>query len=567
MRNRVSVDGLTVGAVAGTNVVLLTWNMAKAECKGLRGFAVHRTDHVEQEAYWLRGQKTFKATDPGMPAGAQHSTREHPIQDFAWSDYTAKPGYDYTYRVLALKGPVTNLQPVKEVSIDISTESPKGGDHDVFFNRGAAASQEFARRFGDRAPGDVGGDDDPAWAWLSRGNHEAILGFIARAKGAGWGIRVCAYEFRLPSVIDALGAARDRGADVKVLYDASHAFPRDKNRAAVAAGHIEDLVKERLTQPLALSHNKFIVLLRNGKAKAVLTGSTNFSLGGVFGQSNVVHIVDDAKVAATYLATWDALFANPNRTPLAAGFTAGRLIDAAYPPTGTTTVFSPRTKIDALEFYGRQAGAAQDALFMTFAFGMGAIFKKVYREATTPLRYALLEKLLGPGIKKDKIPAAIEEMKQLRFQSENRFAVGSYIEVNTFDHWLGERLTNLNDHVKYIHTKYMVVDPLGPDPVVITGSANFSEASSNENDENMLVIRSNARVADIYLGEFMRLWAHNAFREWVAARAAKAATAGEALAAADAAIKEPWHLDTTDAWWERRFKDQALTAYREYFTR
>ena len=133
MRNRVSVDGLTVGAVAGTNVVLLTWNMAKAECKGLRGFAVHRTDHVEQEAYWLRGQKTFKATDPGMPAGAQHSTREHPIQDFAWSDYTAKPGYDYTYRVLALKGPVTNLPPVKEVSNDISTESPNGGDHEVFF--------------------------------------------------------------------------------------------------------------------------------------------------------------------------------------------------------------------------------------------------------------------------------------------------------------------------------------------------------------------------------------------------------------------------------------------------
>jgi hypothetical protein len=100
MRNRVSGDGLTVGAIAGTNVILLTWNMSKADCKGLRGFAIHRTDHLGKEAK-LQGQKTFAETDPGMPAGSKHSTREHPIQAFAWSDYTAKPGFDYTYRVLA----------------------------------------------------------------------------------------------------------------------------------------------------------------------------------------------------------------------------------------------------------------------------------------------------------------------------------------------------------------------------------------------------------------------------------------------------------------------------------
>jgi len=43
---------------------------------------------------------------------------------------------------------------------------------------------------------------------------------------------------------------------------------------------------------------------------------------------------------------------------------------------------------------------------------------------------------------------------------------------------------------------------------VITGSANFSEASTVNNDENMLVIRGNTRVADIFLGEFMRLFNH-----------------------------------------------------------
>jgi phosphatidylserine/phosphatidylglycerophosphate/cardiolipin synthase-like enzyme len=59
----------------------------------------------------------------------------------------------------------------------------------------------------------------------------------------------------------------------------------------------------------------------------------------------------------------------------------------------------------------------------------------------------------------------------------------------------------------------MLVDPLGESPIVITGSANFSEASTNTNEENMLVIRGDTRVADIYLGEFMRSFAHYAFRE------------------------------------------------------
>ncbi|MEO6472695.1 MAG: phospholipase D-like domain-containing protein, partial [Aeromicrobium sp.] len=61
--------------------------------------------------------------------------------------------------------------------------------------------------------------------------------------------------------------------------------------------------------------------------------------------------------------------------------------------------------------------------------------------------------------------------------------------------------------------KYMLIDPLGSDPIVVVGSANFSKASTITNDENMLVIRGNQPVADIYLGEFMRLFSHYAFRE------------------------------------------------------
>ena len=54
----------------------------------------------------------------------------------------------------------------------------------------------------------------------------------------------------------------------------------------------------------------------------------------------------------------------------------------------------------------------------------------------------------------------------------------------------------------------MLIDPLSIDPTIITGSANFSGASQESNDENMLVIRSDRRVADIYFGEFMRIFDH-----------------------------------------------------------
>jgi len=39
-----------------------------------------------------------------------------------------------------------------------------------------------------------------------------------------------------------------------------------------------------------------------------------------------------------------------------------------------------------------------------------------------------------------------------------------------------------------------------------------SAASTTDNDDNMIIVRGNKRVADIYLGEFMRLYTHFSFR-------------------------------------------------------
>ena len=187
---------------------------------------------------------------------------------------------------------------------------------------------------------------------------------------------------------------------------------------------------------------------------------------------------------------------------------------------------------------------------MTFAFGMHDRFKQVYRESQAGLRFALMEEKTRPLRKGSAERIAEEEaIQKLRNMPENVFAVGSFIATNAIDGWLKERLSGFSSNVEYIHNKFMLVDPLSADPIVVCGSANFSRASIVENDENMLIVRGNTRVADIYLGEYMRLWSHHAFRESLAWRDED---------------DRPKHLKTDD-WWRDSFGATERKARREYF--
>lgn len=92
---------------------------------------------------------------------------------------------------------------------------------------------------------------------------------------------------------------------------------------------------------------------------------------------------------------------------------------------------------------------------------------------------------------------------------------------------------------------------LTDDPIVVAGSANFSDASTRRNDENMVVTRGNARVADIYLGEFMRLYTHHAFRESLQWRK----------------LDDPPKPLRTDDWWTDYFGSTPRSSRRQYFAR
>lgn len=506
MRSRAgAAGGLRVHAIAGTYVVLLGLDIPKARTGNLLGFAIERFDPVENERYWLRGMKVFEETSAGIPPGTSVSLRDHPIQSFLWGDYTAKPGRQYEYRVVGLYGKPKNLEIRQDVTVTVTTESVDTGTHAIHFNRGVAGSQAYENKFG-RAPRD-GDRTDPAYDWLSRGLEEALLGFIESATGAGFALRGAVYEFTYPVVLEALAAAAARGVDVQIVYDRRGKASTDPDRKkvwqesepAIEAAGLTDFMIPRKTNS-AIAHNKFLVLLHNEVPQEVWTGSTNLTWGGLFGQSNVGHLVRDPAIASRYLDYWKRLSVDPEYDRLRPEDTAASPTPAIPPAAGVAPIFSPRTNLDLVDWYAGEAAKAKKSFFMTAAFGVHPKIATALQPESDVMRYLVLEK-----------PQSSEAV---RFETDHdvKVAIGSFLRTAILDRWTKERLTGLNRRVRYTHTKFLLIDPLGKDPLVVTGSGNFSDPSVDENDENMLVIQGDQRVADIYLGEFMRIFNHFYFR-------------------------------------------------------
>jgi phosphatidylserine/phosphatidylglycerophosphate/cardiolipin synthase-like enzyme len=515
MRATAKSTQLKAAAYAGTYVVVLAWdtiNGKKPAQPDLLGYAIERAeldlDGNEVEHYWMRGIKRFKDKDKGLPPGTPVSTAEHPVQSFLWADYTARAATRYRFRIVPLFGTVKNprLDEAAAVTLEVVTETvgeqATGPDdasvrHDVFFNRGVIGSQAYAREFGNREP-DPSDPGSPEMKWLSRGLFEALIRFIGLAKD-GMGLRAAVYEFRYQPVANAFAKAIEAGADVKIVYDAESDYKVD-NLATIKAAGLDDydaVIPRTVSE--GIRHNKFIVLLQGSKPIAVWTGSTNISDGGIFGHSNVGHTVWDETVAAKYLDYWQRLADNLTPTKLRAPNSAATPLPADKPPKDSVIpLFSARDGKESnatLQWYADRLAEAKELSCMTYAFNIDEAFQKVLEQENDTLRYVVKDDPLG-------------ETETIGQDHDVIFAAGAYLGEGALANFLKERSNPLNTN-RYIHNKFMLVDPLSDDPLVVTGSANFSKPSQRINDENMLVIRGNTRVADIYFGEFMRVFDHH----------------------------------------------------------
>jgi hypothetical protein len=511
MRRKKTSSDLELYAVSGTNTIVISIDM-KAKPAGLLGFAFERVETKSKKRIWLYGQKFFRSVIPieekdlGKVKGQKYPTHLHPVQSFLWKDFTAEPGTEYTYLVTAYKGTPKNLEIYLTEEITIATERHIKGKHGIFFNRGVSGSQSYAEQFGNQRPDKIVDkvEQAKAYRWLSRGLYEGLLEFIAGAK-SGQKLRGACYEFHHPGTLLALKEAQKNGVDVNVVYDAKNYG--DENGAAIKAAGASSLVKHVRDNEVTQAHNKFFVLL-DGKDNPirVWTGSTNISEKGIFGHCNTGHFINDRKVAGRYFEYWKLVYKNLDRKSYqnaVAALKDGGDKKAGEMPEGISVFFSPRTTNDMLQNYADLVESAKQMVCCIYPFNVDKRFQKVFGEDKPYLRYILLD------ARKD----------YNTFQTNDRdveVVAGSYIDSD-FDQWAAEKSAGslFKSGVNFLHNKIILLDPLGDVPVVISGSANYSENSTSKNDENTLVIKGDDRVADIYFTEYVRLFDHFAFREWL----------------------------------------------------
>ena len=493
----------------------------------------------------MNGFKVFNSVVPRPTQDLRVSTTDHPVQSFMWDDFVVEPDHVYEYEFRPAKGqPGALTYPDPPIVIAVRTEPLYGAKHDVFFNRGVASSQFYSREFGNTPIDNLStAERARALAWLSRDLDDALLKFIDDC-GPGDRLQGCFYEFNYEPVLQAFARAVARGVDVRLIIDAKQnqrtvngtlqsASPRESNLSALASAGIPgDRVVLREARKWDIQHNKFMVRSPKGRpASEVWTGSTNLTRGGVSGQTNVGHWVRDRAVAAAYQQYWTLLSSDPGaRTgaPNAEALnTAFKKAVADLSPVlagdldpkspGMTPAFSPRPDESLLERYAAALDKARRQGCITLAFGVSPTIKTALQDNTDqgPLEFLLLEKKDLPTKPKPGQPP--KPFVRLNSRNNVYSAWGTFLRDPVYQ-WVRETsamLVGLNRHVSYIHTKFMLVDPLSASPLVVTGSANFSKDSVKENDENMLIIRGDQRVADIYYTEFNRLFNHYYFRSVV----------------------------------------------------
>lgn len=410
-----------------------------------------------------------------------------------------------------------------------------------------------------------------------------LLTLIDRAEQEGGVLYLALYELHDPELIRRLTKLTKAGKAHVILSTAGNTDLNPKNAPPPKKPVVWDTenhdarvglhaakpakVQDRLfNNGDHIGHNKFAVYVKAGKAKAVLSGSTNWTETGLCTQSNNAILIEDGKVAELYLAYWKRLLADPqppgvdltvqvgNRTATGFAKSAGvqgqvlRTVNAE-PPTavpladGKSKVevwFSPNTQaktkdaasptpIDLSRVYSLMEHANDAILFLTFLPGIagaqniiGAAAQLAKDKPKLLVQGAIsdpsaLPPPLNPGepttyTKPDGTTAKLPQRGLWWPQGEDGRVV--MIRAAAITQKIGDlRPELLTAGHAIIHDKVIVIDPLDPvNCTVITGSHNLGYKASYQNDENLLVIRGNVALAASYAVHVLDVYDHYVLR-------------------------------------------------------
>jgi phosphatidylserine/phosphatidylglycerophosphate/cardiolipin synthase-like enzyme len=522
-------------------LLALNWDEGATRADFL-GFAIKRSPgfwsadgkHREQES-WLPNRLTFKG-----PVEANHPdapTNTAPIQKFMWWDARIdepdrEQSFTYTAYPVVGSADAPQLLDAQKAQVKITLPAHIEDGIGTWFNRAVVSSQAFTRQV--KAMGLDPNQTPPAdkalllRTWLANDLEQSFAAALDGAAHAASAIYHLTDDLWVIPALKHFGEQHDPAASA-IVYD-SHpdaASKKSPNQPAVdALGKLITFYPRRATN---IMHDKFIVTdtpQSRGKPARLLTGSANFTTEGLTEQANLLHLLDSPELAQHYSDRAQAISSDPSMAA------TRKLWNGWTDPVnvGSATIratFSPepngqRTQIDTIvDAIGK---AKHSVLFCLFSPTDQPLRDACFAAGDKGLMmFGLVNAISARAAKtgEDKQAAGgtlnateLTAVELYHRSKDNRDVVdGKYFSSATvpegFDVEMqlfpGEKRPPFPPVI--IHHKFLVIDAEGENPIVYSGSANMSNNSEHNNDENLLEIKDK-RIAAIYLAEFLRLYEH-----------------------------------------------------------
>lgn len=365
------------------------------------------------------------------------------------------PGTVYWVQVVSARPADTIYSPTRPYA----TQSLSSGAIKVFFSQGI----DYAAAGGLTPAGD---------------SYEAVYQeTLERINAARQTLDVVMYNTNRSDLVNAVKAAHNRGVRVRYIAAAATANTALKPPPAFPVLYGNDS---------ALMHNKFLVIDADLSDYAwVMSGSMNWTNTNMVDDHNNVLFIQDQTLARTYELEFNEMWGGnaPLPDPAAARFGSNKTDNTPHNfvigGKQVSCYFSPSDQVTRrIEEAVRTAD--HQASFALFSFTKNELGNAMIAEHNS-----------GTWVR-----GMIENINDQGCEYE----------------WLRSKGVPVQAHpdAASLHHKYAVVDAGYPDsePVVVTGSHNWSQNAESNNDENTLIIRD-PELAVLFQAEFERRWAEN----------------------------------------------------------
>jgi len=302
--------------------------------------------------------------------------------------------------------------------------------------------------------------------------EDTIVAFI---DGSQTTLDVCNYNSGSLAIITAINNAETRG--VTVRYVGAHTGATNNNELNSLSGTIPQILRPNDGEVM---HNKFIIRDVNSASTAqLLGGSTNHTNNSLNNDYNNLVIIEDQSLALAYKIEFEEMWGSSTNTPNATNAKFGA------------------DKVDNTP-HNFTIGGTPVELYFSPSDNTTSHIETAVLSANSTVEFALLT-----YTNNDLGDAVINRQNAgitCRGIIENTFYFGS--EYNGLLN-AGVDVQSHSTTANVFHHKYCIVDALNSnsDPLVITGSHNWSNSAEDDYDENTLIIH-NEIIANMYLEEF-----------------------------------------------------------------